>query len=202
MPPASRKRKSPSLEIQGQPPDPKRRRASQASTSSTPGSRRSVRLQHATLIIPDSDDDPFLEDEKPTKHDEEDIIDLATRDELPAPPTPAKKSNRVEFAAFQCAICMDNATNLAVTHCGASPPRRPRRSEAAGLLTFYLGHMFCSECLQSALQTDATRNKCPICRQKIDHKERETYNSRTKGFWHLELKPMTANKKGKQPSRP
>lgn len=61
--------------------------------------------------------------------------------------------------------------------------------------------MFCSECLQSALSTEATRNKCPICRQKVETRDRDTYNTKTKGFWHLELKPMTANKKGKQAAR-
>lgn len=61
--------------------------------------------------------------------------------------------------------------------------------------------MFCSECLQSALDMEATQKKCPICRQKIDHRDRSAYNSKTKGFWHLELKCMTARKLAKQPSR-
>lgn len=37
-----------------------------------------------------------------------------------------------------------------------------------------------------------------MCRQKIDMKPRDAYNSKTKGFWPLELKLMTATRKGKR----
>lgn len=37
-----------------------------------------------------------------------------------------------------------------------------------------------------------------MCRTKIDIKAREQYNSRTKGFWPLELKVVTASRKGKR----
>jgi hypothetical protein len=33
-----------------------------------------------------------------------------------------------------------------------------------------------------------------MCRAKIDIKPRNNYNSKTKGYWHLELKLMTASK--------
>lgn len=86
----------------------------------------------------------------------------------------------MKIGAFQCAICMDDCTDLTVTHCG---------------------HLFCAECLHSALHIEATRNKCPICRTKIDNKDRNAYSTKTKGFWPLELKLMTAadlKGKGKQ----
>jgi hypothetical protein len=115
----------------------KRRRAS---TASTPGSRRSARIQAAPrpqiiLDSEDSEEELFVTQPKKLKFDtadsnedrrkseqapeDDDVIDLAD----PAPPAaaaPAKHPGRVEFAAFQCAICMDNATALAVTHCGLS----------------------------------------------------------------------------------
>ncbi|KAH6693825.1 putative SLX8 protein [Plectosphaerella plurivora] len=203
-----RSTRSPSVEIQHVQPvaGNKRRRPSTATASPRPGSRRSTRRATAaaapppTTIILDSSDTDELFVSRPTKHlrvdsetDEDPFPnDHPQRDVAAAkPPSPvvapapepaaaAKNANRIEFAAFQCAICMDNATNLAVTHCG---------------------HMFCSECLQSALTTETTRNKCPICRQKVETRERDTYNAKTKGFWHLELKPMTANKKGKQAAK-
>lgn len=37
-----------------------------------------------------------------------------------------------------------------------------------------------------------------MCRQKLDMKPRESYNSKTKGYWPLELKLMTATRKGKR----
>lgn len=37
-----------------------------------------------------------------------------------------------------------------------------------------------------------------MCRTKIDMKPRESYNSKTKGVWPLELKLMTARRKGKR----
>lgn len=60
------------------------------------------------------------------------------------------------------------------------------------------GHLFCAECLSQALQTEAQRHKCPMCRQKIESKPREAYKSTTKGYWPLELKLMTARKKEKK----
>jgi len=37
-----------------------------------------------------------------------------------------------------------------------------------------------------------------MCRAKIDMKARASYNSKTKGFWPLELKLMTKTKQGKR----
>jgi hypothetical protein len=37
-----------------------------------------------------------------------------------------------------------------------------------------------------------------MCRQKLDMKPRDAYNGKTKGYWPLELKLMTATRKGKR----
>lgn len=37
-----------------------------------------------------------------------------------------------------------------------------------------------------------------MCRSKIDMKPRESYTTKTKGFWPLELKLMTVSRKGKR----
>lgn len=60
------------------------------------------------------------------------------------------------------------------------------------------GHLYCASCLHQSLSVDATKGKCPMCRQKLDTKPRESYNSKTKGYWPLELKLMTATRKGKR----
>ena len=52
--------------------------------------------------------------------------------------------------------------------------------------------------MHSSLHVDSTRGKCPMCRAKIDMKARASYNSKTKGFWPLELKLMTKTKQGKR----
>ncbi|KAK1535362.1 hypothetical protein CPAR01_08904 [Colletotrichum paranaense] len=168
--PTSRKRAAPSSAPSRGSAGPKRRRTSQP---------QGTRIQTATntLVI---DDDPFAEEKeesKKGKEKDEDIIDLAGSNEASEEVKVPKEDNRVKLSAFQCVICMDDVTALTVTHCG---------------------HLFCSECLHSALNVDATKNKCPICRQKVETKDRNEYTSKTKGFWPLELKLMTASRKGKQ----
>jgi hypothetical protein len=37
-----------------------------------------------------------------------------------------------------------------------------------------------------------------MCRSKIDMKARDGYNTRTKGYWPLELKLMTRTRQGKR----
>ncbi|KAL2881094.1 hypothetical protein SGCOL_003384 [Colletotrichum sp. CLE4] len=168
--PTSRKRAAPSSAPSLGSAAPKRRRTSQPQATRT-------QTTPNTLVI---DDDPFAEkneESKKGKEKDEDIIDLAAPNEAPEEVKVPKEDNRVKISAFQCVICMDDVTALTVTHCG---------------------HLFCSECLHSALNVDATKNKCPICRQKVETKDRSEYTSKTKGFWPLELKLMTASRKGKQ----
>lgn len=50
-----------------------------------------------------------------------DMIDLTGPNELPEvllPGESPKEDKRIKLAAFQCVICMDDVTNLTVTHCG------------------------------------------------------------------------------------
>lgn len=47
-------------------------------------------------------------------------------------PTPAP-SSKVKLAAYQCAICMDDVTNLMVTHCGACFLVSPSQQRACAL---------------------------------------------------------------------
>jgi hypothetical protein len=84
---------------------------------------------------------------------------------------------RVKLSAFQCVICMDDVTTLTVTHCG---------------------HLYCAQCLHSSLHVEATKGKCPMCRSKIDMRSRDSYVTKTKGYWPLELKLMTTTRKGKR----
>lgn len=88
------------------------------------------------------------------------------------------------LADFQCIICMDNPTNLTVTHCG---------------------HMFCSECLHEALHAGNNEKKsCPVCRTTVNttlvgrgSDKRQPKN----GVFHLEMKLMTSKALGKRPQR-
>ncbi|GKT53758.1 slx8 protein [Colletotrichum tofieldiae] len=168
--PATRKRAAPSSAPTRGTAAPKRRRTSQP---------QALRNRTATPNFLGLDDDIFGEDRVDTKGKEKDeeVIDLADVNEVPEDLKAPKEDNRVKISAFQCVICMDDVTALTVTHCG---------------------HLFCSECLHSALNVDATKNKCPICRQKVETKDRSDYTAKTKGFWPLELKLMTASRKGKQ----
>ncbi|KAM0609333.1 hypothetical protein ACHAP1_002428 [Verticillium nonalfalfae] len=124
MPPTTRKRGAPSSEAPEATPAPatKRRRASQASSTKsrtdTPARPRNVRA----TVIDDDDDDLFGEKSgTAVAPEDDDIIDLATSDEIPAAATrPPKEDRRVKIGAFQCAICMDDCTDLTVTHCGTN----------------------------------------------------------------------------------
>ena len=55
--------------------------------------------------------------------DESDIIDLRDLSKVPEMllQRQKEKAERVRLGEFQCAICMDYATTLTVTHCGMSP---------------------------------------------------------------------------------
>lgn len=47
-------------------------------------------------------------------------IDLTEANELPEELKQPEVDNRVKLSAFQCVICMDDATTLTLTHCGKS----------------------------------------------------------------------------------
>lgn len=128
----------------------------------------------------EDDDDPFVDKvEKNEAVSPNDLptIDLTGNEAVTEEVEKPELDRRIKISAYQCAICMDNVTTLMVTHCG---------------------HLYCQECLHSSLHVDSTKGKCPMCRAKIDMKHRSTYTTKTKGFWPLELKFMTVDKKGKR----
>ncbi|KAM7222469.1 hypothetical protein V8F06_002247 [Rhypophila decipiens] len=91
-----------------------------------------------------------------------------------------KPKNEVKLGTFQCVICMDDCTDLTVTHCG---------------------HLFCSECLHSSLHIDVSKKVCPICRQAVETKPAGgKFTQKQKGFYHLELKLMTKKTLGRRPA--
>lgn len=78
------------------------------------------------MVIDDSDS-LFGDDPKDDAKDDEskshtDVIDLATTDEVPKANLSSNEDRRVSFHKFSCAICMDDVTNLTITHCGMYIP--------------------------------------------------------------------------------
>jgi hypothetical protein len=70
------------------------------------------------------------------------VIDLVDKDEvLPAPePDPAepeKEKNTVKLGTFQCVICMDDVTDLTVTHCGMSLLPLPQQTSPPPHLRYF-----------------------------------------------------------------
>lgn len=129
-------------------------------------------------------DDPFKGDDEELEQlfsgspgDDGLAIDLSDATEVPQATLIPKPDNRIQLGKFQCVICMDDVTALTVTHCG---------------------HLFCSECLHSALHIDSNKKVCPVCRTKVDLKN--TKSKTSKGYFHLELKLMTTRKQGKRPA--
>ncbi|KAI1127797.1 hypothetical protein F5Y10DRAFT_188898 [Nemania abortiva] len=125
----------------------------------------------------DGDDQPSPFDDDLFGPDPSEIVDLSNATEVPAEFMAPKVDNRVKIGKFQCVICMDDTTSLTVTHCG---------------------HLFCSECLHSSLHIDTMKRTCPVCRSKVDLKDKK--GKAVKSYYHLELKVMTATKKGKRPA--
>jgi len=112
------------------------------------------------------------------------VVDLVDTDEVPAEMllSQEKNKNQVRLRSFDCVICMDNAKEMTVTHCG---------------------HLFCSECLGSALSIGQAKRICPICRQKIDKLPNSgKFGKNGKGFYSLELKLTTKRSLGMKAERP
>ncbi|KAI1335710.1 hypothetical protein F5Y15DRAFT_419590 [Xylariaceae sp. FL0016] len=172
MPPTTR-RQSSAQNAGGASAGSRKRHRTPAGSSSP--SKRSAKIRRRYSIAHDSSSVFGDDDAQPA--DALESIDLSNAtgvpDELMAP----KVDNRTKLGKFQCIICMDDVTALTVTHCG---------------------HLFCSECLHSALHIDTMKRACPVCRSKVDSKDKKTKG--TKSFFHLELKVMTATKKGKRPA--
>ena len=132
----------------------------------------------------DIDDDEKYEDFKAKQQAE-----LIKQQQLDEANKPAK------LAEFQCIICMDNPTDLTVTHCGMYLVP----SALCPILT-PPGHLFCSECLHQALYAGNAKKSCPVCRTSISttlqgKEKRQPKN----GVFVLEMKLMTA-KRGKRPA--
>lgn len=108
-------------------PASKRRRtatataSTSATTTDTPSRRRaappSAEGSEAKKEAKAEDDDKFFSDEE--KDEEDEILDLSKEDELPANLLVEKPDNSVRLGKLQCVICMDDATNLMITHCGS-----------------------------------------------------------------------------------
>jgi len=120
-------------------------------------------------VVDLAENDNLQEYEAAKAKRQEDLIKQQNQEEATKP---------LKLVEFQCIICMDNPTDLTVTHCG---------------------HLFCSECLHSALHAGTGKKNCPVCRTTIStgtHGRKPPRN----GLYPISIKLMTANKKGKQPS--
>ncbi|PHH50072.1 Helicase-like transcription factor [Ceratocystis fimbriata CBS 114723] len=192
MPTGHRRKRSSELFVSSPDPEPLASPSARRSPSGNTGSANKRQRTSDAFVPINEDDGLFLDNNGEFDDDcdnlfgeadlEEGVIDLrpsqgetaaekAAREEAEQK---ERRKNWVRLATFQCAICMDHATKLTVTHCG---------------------HMFCLECLSNALRSEYETNKCPICRQKVESKDRGSYTSKTKGFWPLEIKVKTRPRK-------
>ncbi|KAK8140387.1 hypothetical protein PG984_000453 [Apiospora sp. TS-2023a] len=190
----------------------KRRRSSATNASasnrrtSVSNSQRPVRRSRGSARHASPDGSVFGESSPAPQAKEEDleVLDLSKADEVPKELQKPAIDNRVKLSKFQCVICMDDVSNLTVTHCGMYSllcsldkelfPSRASSFQSANMV--FLGHLFCSECLHSALHIDSNKKCCPVCRSKVDIR---STGKNLKSYYHLELKVMTATRKGKQP---
>ncbi|RDW88669.1 hypothetical protein BP6252_00701 [Coleophoma cylindrospora] len=156
-------------------PSKKRKRTSEATPkrkSSTPQQARKDVAAADAIDLVDVEDISQYEEMK--KKEQAELLKQQQQDEANRP---------VKLAEFQCIICMDNPTDLTVTHCG---------------------HLFCSECLHEALHAGNNEKKsCPVCRTTISTNplSRSGDKKPKNSFFHLEMKLVTRNRKGKQPQR-
>ncbi|GKU02924.1 e3 ubiquitin-protein ligase complex slx8-rfp subunit slx8 [Fusarium langsethiae] len=185
MPPALRRSVTAATPRPGSTHTGKRRRTSTAAANGNTISKRpSSRQKKSSAPKKEMEVEELFGSSPPPRafvdletNEDYDTVDLTETNEIPDDIEKPEKDDRIKLAAFQCVICMDDCNNLTVTHCG---------------------HLYCASCLHQSLSVDATKGKCPMCRQKLDMKTRENYSSKTKGYWPLELKLMTATRKGKR----
>ncbi|KAI2630643.1 hypothetical protein GGR54DRAFT_162771 [Hypoxylon sp. NC1633] len=171
--PVTRKRSAANAALdEAQPAAAKRRRSSASASGRVTKSRSRQTAQNAKTHSPFAEEDVV----KDSANVDGDAIDLSNVAEVPDV-LKAPKANQVKLGAFQCIICLEDASNLVVTHCG---------------------HLFCSQCLHTALHMDRARSTCPVCRTNVFPQDKKGKNQ--KSYYHLELKIMTANKKGKRPA--
>ncbi|KAK1831751.1 hypothetical protein QBC39DRAFT_258306 [Podospora conica] len=158
------------------PPPARASRSRPVPTTTTTSSSSSRKRKHPSEPDPHFDD---LFGPSASASNDLEVIDLVDTDVAPAPPPPPPPpKNEIRLSAFQCVICMDDVTNLTVTHCG---------------------HLFCNECLHSSLHVDMSKRICPICRQKIDQRPAAgAWGKTAKGYYPLELKLATKKSLGKR----
>ncbi|KAN0098483.1 hypothetical protein V8E51_014146 [Hyaloscypha variabilis] len=160
----------------GAPPPSRKRKAAtpgegRASKTARPNSSRSSSTRQQSL-----DNIPLVDLVDVNDDKQYEALRAKEQAELIKAQNEAEANKPVRLAAFECIICMSNPTDLTVTHCG---------------------HLFCSECLHHALHA-GDKKCCPVCRTVINpgkpgHKTPKT------GVFALEMKLMTAKRKGKQP---
>lgn len=174
--------------------------AARAIRETTPRPSQPAKTSPATKRKREPDDDDLFGDDV---IGDDQVVDLVDKDEVPAELLNSQKEDKhyVRLSAFDCVICMDSAKDLTVTHCGKAADLLLHN---ATILTMIPGHLFCSECLHSALNMDQTRRICPICRQKIDRLPAAgKFGPRAKGgFYPLELKLVSRATLGKRPDQP
>ncbi|KAF7955611.1 hypothetical protein EAE96_004537 [Botrytis aclada] len=160
------------------PKSPKRRKPSGGGLSKSTSAKRrklspSETKPEEDVEVVDLAENSNLEEYEAAKAKrQEDLIKQQNQDEATKP---------VKLVEFQCIICMDNPTDLTVTHCG---------------------HLFCSECLHSALHAGNNgRKSCPVCRTSISTTSLPGRKPPKNGTFPIAIKLMTANKMGKKPKR-
>lgn len=101
------------------------------------------------------------------------------KDALEAQMAREEAERPTRLADIECVICLDNPTDLVVTHCG---------------------HLFCSLCLHHALQTGPGESgpRCPSCRSKIVTKPPSGGKENKLGFYPLGIKIKVSTKSGKK----
>lgn len=94
----------------------KRNSTADVPPSSSPSAPVPKRRRRASGASPPKSD-PL---ERAESDNESDIIDLRDLSKVPELllQRQREKAERVKLGSFQCAICMDDATTLTVTHCG------------------------------------------------------------------------------------
>lgn len=108
------------------PPPPRSSRSGRPSTTNPSSSTTTAPSKKRKQPDDPNHDDLF----GPLPASPSEIIDLVDTDIPPLASKPPPPKNEIRLSAFQCVICMDDVTNLTVTHCGTPSPPPPD-----GLLT-------------------------------------------------------------------
>jgi hypothetical protein len=151
---------------------PRRRRRNDSNTNGQASSLHT----NEPIVIDDLDDEAGADGEDTTAQRLQETLQKQREE---AVKSQQAASEMPKLSKLQCVICMDSFTDMTATSCGMLHfPLLPFFHHSSNANTLFTGHIFCHECLISALRASENRrfaatgvhgkrSQCPVCRTSL-----------------------------------